>query len=130
MIGLFLSETLLIFNVKEVSMKQITTNQRQRIAALAETLGYDLKELEFRRDGVRYSYWRDCRNLATSIDNNILDCIHGEFEDDDCGRLYFIQYLKHYDMDFPSSAHNVRYKHRWNNIPKQEGSYVLSINKR
>ena len=116
--------------MKGISMKQITTNQRQRIAALAENLGYDLKELEFRRDGVRYSYWRDCKNLAKLVDTKVINCIHGEIEDSDCGTLYFIQYLKHHDMDFPNSSHNVRYKHRWNNIPKREGSYVFSINQR
>ena len=45
-------------------MKSITVNHRHKIIKLAEKLGYEINELEFRTDGIRYDYWKDCTELA------------------------------------------------------------------
>tara|TARA_Y100001951_G_C11265837_1_gene255445 strand:- start:771 stop:1097 length:327 start_codon:yes stop_codon:yes gene_type:complete len=90
--------------------KQISTRQRHRIASIAEKLGYDLNDVEFRNTGIRYKYWKKCNDLAYAIDDNVVPCVHETYEDSDCGELYSIRYLKHKDEDFASSSHNVRYR--------------------
>ena len=91
-------------------MKSITVNHRHKIIKLAEKLGYEINELEFRTDGIRYDYWKDCTELAEKINETILPCDIFEMFDSDCGDQYYIRYMEHYDKDFPSSTHCIRYE--------------------
>lgn len=91
-------------------MKQITVGQRQKIVRVAERLGYNLDELEFRTTGVRYGYWKDCSMLKLLVEVQVGIPVENEMlPDDDCGTLYFMRYERHVDNDFPDHSHNIRY---------------------
>ena len=91
-------------------MKQITVGQRQKIVKVAERLGWNLDELEFRTTGVRYGYWKDCSMLKLLVEVQAGIPVENErFQDDDCGTLFFMKYERHVDNDFPDFSHNIRY---------------------
>lgn len=93
-------------------MRQLTIKQRQRIAYKAAIMGYDLNDLEFRQNGIRYGYWEPCQRLARAINKLGIECIHDSFEDSDSGSLCYIEYKKHEDKDFTCGSNLIRYRTR------------------
>ena len=47
-------------------------------------------------------------NVADTF--KLVELVQLDWEDSDCGRLYFLGYKKHMDMDFTDSSHSLRYQ--------------------
>jgi len=89
--------------------KPITTDIRKKILGIADSIDYDLNEMEFRQDGIRYGYWKNPKELANKI-RDIVPCDIWTTEDDDCGTLYMLEYKNHRDfIHNMNSAHEIRY---------------------
>lgn len=87
----------------------ITDDIRKQILGIANSIKYELNDIEFRQTGIRYGYWKNPKELADKI-TNIVPCDIWTTEDDDCGVLYFLTYKEHRDlMHTTSSSHDIRY---------------------
>jgi len=69
----------------------VEEEKRNQIAKIMRKKGYTSKKIEFRSTGIRYAYWSpiDC----ISDISKIAPISEEDFEDSDCGDLFYYEWL-------------------------------------